>query len=263
MLYNHVRAGQLQRIVPPGRKQGFYIKSEVDNLARSLYGFFEKPIEDADKAGSNMEQIDVYGKVLFSQATPDDMDGVYEIAKELFGHTTPAALRKPLIERCPEGNYVVKDNGVIVAFIHIQPLQHDRLMDFMSGKIRGWDLSPDDLEPFATGKTVECLIKSIGATKRNGRNAQLNYLRRLLRGTARELAKLGRKGIIITNFYATSETPTGIAMGFSANMSLFGNPIGKRLTFSLDVNNSNLPLLVPYKEALALWQRETGSQEPY
>lgn len=245
MLYNYVRAGTLERVVPPGRKQGFYRKVQVDKLADELHGFF------GEKGAA-----EIVRGIEFMQATPDDMEGVYEVAQSLFGHTTSAEQRKSMVARCPAGNYVVKDNGKVVAFIHVQPLKHERLMAFMHGEIRGWELTPNDLEPFAVGKSVECLIKSIGATEAYGRQMQLKYLRRLLRGVQRELVELGRKGYIISKFYATSETPTGIMMALNAHMMTFGNPIGKRQMFVLDVEKSDLMPLATYKEALAAWQQE-------
>src|SRR5205085_9409528 len=36
MLYNYVDNGALQRIIPPGKKQGVYRRNQVDQLARDL-----------------------------------------------------------------------------------------------------------------------------------------------------------------------------------------------------------------------------------
>jgi hypothetical protein len=223
-------------------------------LAEGLANFFEMPIEAASTNNDDLT---------FSQATPDDMDGVYKVAASLFGDTTSAEARKPLVELCPEGNYVVKRKGLVVAYIHIQPLKHDRLMAFMRGEIRGKHITKDDLDCFTPGKTVECLIKSVGATKQLGstpencRANQLRFLFKLLRGTALEIAKLGEKGVIISKIYATSETPTGIAMGFNANMEQFGKPLGEgRFRFVMDVEKTDIPFLHPYKQALAQWKAE-------
>lgn len=261
MVYNYERAGQLHKKIPPGRKQGFFVKSEVEALAAGLSEFFDIPQPEGEEPQK--------GNLVFSQATVDDMEGVYKVAASLFDTTTSAEARKPLIKRCPAGNYVLKRNGKVVAYIHIQPLKHEQLMAFMRGEIRGKDITADDLDCFETGKTVECLIKSIGATKLIGtteetrRANQLIYLRRLLRGTALEIAKLGRRGVIISKIYATSETPTGIAMGFSAKMEQYSKPLGMgRFRFVLDVEKSDLPLLRPYKKSLAEWNRQQASPSP-
>jgi hypothetical protein len=259
MIYNYEKAGQIHKRVPPGRKQGFFVESEVKALSEGLSNFFETPLAEGEEPEK--------GNLTFSQASPEDMEGVYKVAASLFGSTTSAEARKPLVERCPEGNYIVKRNGKVVAYIHIQPLKHERMMAFMRGEIRGKDITADDLDCFETGKTVECLVKSVGATKLIGANEhsqrdnQLIYLRLLLRGTALAMASLGRKGVKISKIYAISETVTGIEMGFSAQMEQFGRPLkGGRFRFVLDVASSNIPILRPYKYALAEWEtRHTDS----
>jgi hypothetical protein len=258
MLYTHVRTGTLKRHVPPGRKQGFYLKKQVDALAEGLEDFFEKPVDGND-------DILDRGGLVFSQATPEDMEGVYKVAVSLFGETTSAEARKPLVARCPEGNYVVKTSRegkeTIVAFIHIQPLRHDRLMVFMDGKIRGKDITADDLDSFEPGRPIEVLIKSVGAYDHIGLTAEARrrnhdaFMRKLLRGTARELAKLGSKGVVISRVYATSETATGHDMAWRAGMQMFGKPLrGGRFRYVLDVQESHLMMLEPYKQALSEYQ---------
>jgi hypothetical protein len=252
MVYNYERSGQLHKKTPPGKKQGFFIEEEVKALAEGLTAFFDRP------ATSKETEKD---ELVFSQATPEDMEGVYKVAASLFGSTTPAEARKLLIKQCPEGNYIVKRNNKVVAYIHIQPLKHEKLVAFMKGEIRGKDITKDDLDCFEEGKTVECLIKSIGATKQigttdeNKRANQLRFLFRLLKGTALEIAKLGSKGVIISKIYATSETVTGIAMGFGAKMEQFGKPLGEgRFRFVMDIDKSEIPLVQPYKKALSDWK---------
>lgn len=256
VIYSYERSGQLHKKIPPGRKQGFFIEEEVNALAHGLASFFETSIKAEEIHKDNLT---------FSQATPQDMDGVYKVAANLFGSTTSAEARKPLIYACPEGNYILKRNEEVVAYIHIMPLKHEKLMAFMKGEIRGKDIVVSDLDMFEAGKTVECLVKSVGAVKNIGnseelcRANQLHFLFRLLRGTAYEMAKLGEKGINITKIYGTSETVTGIAMAFSAKMEQLGKPLGMgRFRFVMDITSSNLPVLMPYKRALATWQKENG-----
>jgi hypothetical protein len=252
MVYNYEKSGQLHKTVPLGRKQGFFIEKEVHALAEGLSSFFDTSINPTETDKDDLT---------FSLATPEDMDGVYKVAASLFGSTTSAEARKPLVEACPEGNYVVKRNTQVVAFIHIQPLKHESLMAFMRGEIRGKDITVNDLDRFTPGKPIECLIKSIGATKQIGatdqdrRANQKRFIMKLLRGTIKELEKLGERGIIIDKVYATSETPTGIAMAFHANMGMYGKPLEEgRFRFVMNVEESDIPLLKPYKKALKKWQ---------
>lgn len=224
---------------------------------QGMADFFEKSPDEPEVEMSDLT---------FRQATPDDTDGIYAVAASLFGSTTSAEARKPLIDLCPQGNYIVEWNKKIVAYIHIQPLKHERMMAFMRGEIRGKDITANDLDCFTPGKAVECLVKSVGALKTIGiteevrRLNQLHFLFKLLRGTALEMAKLGSQGVPITKIFATSETVTGIEMAYSAKMGMFGKPFaGGRFRYVMDVETSDLPLLQPYKRALAAWQQAHDS----
>src|SRR5947199_10635208 len=85
MVYNYERSGQLHKKTPPGRKQGFFLQSEVEALSEGLSGFFESPISEEENRG-----LVKSSDLVFSQATVDDMEGVYKVAVSLFGSTTSA-----------------------------------------------------------------------------------------------------------------------------------------------------------------------------
>ena len=201
-------------------------------------------------------------RLAFARATPEDMEGVYQVAASLFDKTTSAADRMPLVERCPDGNYVLKnaDTGVTLAYIHLQPLKSDRLQAFLRGEIRGWQLTAEDLDLFEPGKEVDVLVKSMGATRAFGEEQSTRYMQRLLFGTARAMAELGKKGVIIRKVYATSETSTGINLAMHAHMRQIGRISPDRYAFELDVATSTLPLLRSYKKALAEWRQQFPKQ---
>ncbi|HEY1249033.1 MAG TPA: hypothetical protein VGE97_08610 [Nitrososphaera sp.] len=71
---------------------------------------------------------------------------------------------------------------------------------------------------------------------------------------------MGHKGIIITKLYATSDTPTGIAMSIHAGLKEFGPKIGKRLRFILDVEKSDAFIISTYKKGLTKWKKANSQQ---
>jgi hypothetical protein len=258
MLYKYVEKGLITQHGTEISKHKYYLRKEVQSVRDTLQAFYGEQEETPTKLSDKLKGHSLQ----FAQATPDDMEGVYAVASKLFEHTTSADARKPLVARCPIGNYIVGDNGAIVAYIHIQPLKREKLIAFMNGEIRGWQITADDLDCFAPGKTVEVLIKSIGSYHED--NAiRLVYMQRLLNGVSREIGEMGKQGIIIPTIYATSDTPTGIAMSLHAKMQPLGkmkHSDGKRFAFKLDVAASDLPLLRPYKQAIAQYRR-SHSQE--
>jgi hypothetical protein len=147
-LKRYVEDGKIRKVVPPtNRKRGFYLKEDVDNLAKAMQDFVQmhsltsasntirENAEISSRAAVPAGQL-AQNQLTFSQATIDEMEDVYEIAKSLPGDTTSVEARKALLDKCPQGNYLVKYRDKVVAFIHIQPLKHDRMLAFMKGEIK-------------------------------------------------------------------------------------------------------------------------------
>ena len=240
---------EMRQWAPPAHGRHTFYLDVAESDVFSLRGY---------KKGFAAWRQDHPEQLVFSRATPEDMDGVYAVAEKLFEHTTSAADRKPLVARCPDGNYILKEaqSGVTLAYLHLQPLQSERLQAFLRGEIRGWQLTADDLDCFEPGKAVDILVKSTGASRAFGEEKSRYYMQHLLRGTARALAELGQQGMIIRRIYATSETESGINLAMHAKMRQIGRISPERYAFVLDVASSNLPLLRGYQAALSEWLQD-------
>lgn len=234
-LRNLVNQRKIRKIVPPGREYGVYLREEIDTFAEKWLAFLtakEPP------------------KTTFEIAKIEDMKAVYELAKRSISPTTMnTELRQSWMEKNPENCCIVKHDEKVVAFFHLLPVKHDCLIRFMNGEIRGWDITAENVEPFAEGKPVECLA-IIASEPDVNETTRMHYVTVLLRGLRKELGRLGRRGVIITKVYATSETPTGIAMAIHAGMETYGPRAGKRLTFMLDVAKSDSFIFSLYKEEI-------------
>jgi hypothetical protein len=241
----------VDRVVPDGRTHGFYPEDRLLQIVNDRRAYYGKP--------AITKLFDDEHAIVFRQATPEDMIGVYEVAVKLFGHTTSIQDRIPLIQRCPEGNVVVLDQGKIVSYAHIQPLLKGTLNRFLAGEIRGKDIKADDLDPFATGKVVDILIKSLGSYHEHS-STRKRYSKALFVGLRHELMRWGHKGYIIHRVYATSETPSGVEAAVEFKMTSLGKIKGskgkKRFAFELDPLSSDYAMLKIYQEALLEWQVE-------
>lgn len=246
-LRNLVNQRKIRKIVPPGREYGVYLREEVDTFAEKWLAFLtakELP------------------KTTFEIAKSEDMKAVYELSKRAIGPTMSAEVRQAWLEKNSESCYIVKHDNKIVAFFHLLPVKHECLMSFMRGEIRGWDITVEEVEPFEEGKPVECLV-IIASEPDVNETTRMHYVTVLLRGLRKELGQLGRRGVLITKIYATSETPTGIAMAIHAGMEAYGPRAGKRLTFVLDVEKSKSFIFSIYKENLEEWQKEQKAHGRY
>lgn len=242
-LRNLVKQRKLRKIIPPGREYGVYLKEEVDTYAEKWFAFLT--VKEAPKTA-------------LVKATAQDMDDEQELARRAIGSPglMTAELRRAWLARCPEGDYHLRHNNKLVAYFRILPVKHERLIEFMEGKIRGGEITADDIDPFEPGKPVECFLVGIASEPDVGEITRMHYVQYLIRGTVRELEELGRKGYIVTKMYATSDTPTGIAMAIHAGMDEYGERIGKRLRFVLDSETSRSFLVDSYKRGLAEWKKE-------
>lgn len=245
----------LDRVVPEGRTHGFYREDQlltIINNRRKLYG--QEPLTRLFPEEHNIQ---------VRQATPEDVYGAYHVAVKLFGPTTPASERIPLLERCPEGNLVLVDSDQIVGFAVILPMKQEPLKLFLSGKFRGSAITADHLTPFSTGKVVDILIKSIGVYHESTLTRKM-YGERLLMGLHNEIIRWGLKGYIIHKIYCTSEEPDGIALALEMRMQSLGRISGsrgkRRYAFELDPYQSSSPMIRGYAQAIEGW-KEHSPQE--
>ncbi len=243
-LRNLVNQKKLRKIIPPGRKNGVYLREEVDTYAEKWLAFLtaqEPP------------------KTTFQIATIEDMKAVYELSKRAIGRTMDDEVRRGWYRANPENCSIVKHGDKIVAFFHLLPIKHETLMNFMDGKVRGWDIKEEDVEPFQTGKTLECLA-IIASEPDVDETTRMHYVRVLLRGLTREFRSLGERGVTISKIYATSSTPTGIAMSIHAGMKEYGERLGKRTKFFMDIATSSSFLASSYKEGFEEWKKQNKSK---
>ncbi len=149
----------------------------------------------------------------------------------------------------PDTDFIVKDRQRLVGFLNVLPVKHDTIMKFMRGEIRGWDIPAEDVLPYTPGSKVECITMGMATTPEADVDKRAHYGQRLISGFVRFLRELAEKDITVTKFYATSVTPTGIAILRNAGFQEIGQ-IGKRIAFELDTMNADVPLAKKYREML-------------
>ncbi len=86
------------------------------------------------------------------------------------------------------------------------------------------------------------------------------YGRRLIVGLMRFIHELAEKNVTITKYYATSVTPTGIAVLHNAGFQTIGQ-LEKRVAFELGTMSSDVPLAVQYRELLSKHAKPDDEQK--
>ncbi len=229
-----VRTERIKKYIPPGKTQGEYLKSEIDKLARELMAYMtyeEKGLEFA-KAKTN-----------------EDIEEEYALASLLFGNATHGIeIRHKWLEKNPDSNFIVRDHGRLVGFIELLITDHESIQKFIDGKIRGWEI--ENALPFENNTSIECIVMAMGTSPEVEVSKRRQYGAKAISGFIDFLCEeLAPRHITITKFYATSSTPTGIAILKNADFSEVGQ-IGKRIAFELDTTTSSSKIAIEYRKAL-------------
>jgi hypothetical protein len=245
MLYNFVDNGALERIIPPGKKQGVYRRSQVEQLARELKVF----VATGKKITST-----------FARATVEDIPACARISQANFGAHYDEEKQKAWMEKNPDICYVVRnrDNDKVIGYVLFQPLKAEKIEKILREEEFSLEVETAEIETFEPGKPVNLYMASIAIDPSVTLTEKRMYAARLLSGLMRELIELGRKGIVINTIVSRSSTKDGIrlmrSMGFTEIPS-----ITDKKNFIIEVGKSGLKEIMQYKQALL----ESGVPVPY
>lgn len=242
-----VRAKRIRKFIPPNHKQGYYLKTEIDRLARELLAF----ITYEEESGIQVRHA----------RTEEELLQEHELATLLFGSAVHSLeTRRAWLARNPDIDLIVVDHGRVVGFLNLLPCRESAIEGFIQGRIRGWDIKPEDVLPFEPGKELSCIIMGMATTPDVQPSIRTVYGSRLISGLMDFLEKLAKKSVVIRNFYATSATPTGIAILRHAGFQEI-NRIGHRIAFKLDVTTSDSPLATEYRRILSSVEHQADQEE--
>jgi hypothetical protein len=251
MLYNYVRYGHLERVIPPGRKQGVYPKRGVDNLANKLHAFLAIDSEGEEE-------------IVFRAATEDDMLEISNMGRAVFVPTAPrvtapAQWHLDALGKNPEISFVLKRGDELLGYVNTVPftVNNEKVrkcltVDFLSDV----NIIPDDIETYEAGKHIHLYIMAVCINPSLKKTERRKHGATLITRFISKIKELGARGVTIEKITARGDTPSGVrllqAFGFSEAPSL--KP-GTRV-FIIDMDNSYGDVSTQYKEALAQWKEK-------
>jgi hypothetical protein len=249
-LRNQVNAGNLQSIVPPGKRQAVYLREEVDQLKK-----------DMDAWLTSRQQTKAV-PTEYARATMEDMPEAVALADEIFGShlTIPLERRIAWLKKNPDIDYLLKQEGQVVGYVSVVPLQPETIAELLSQRRFAKDLTADDILPFTPDTPVDLYGMAIGVRPGVSLNQKRIWGAALILGIRSTLQSLGQRGIIIHHIQAHSSKPDGIRfmrhLGFTETVSILPG----MHNFTIDVEQSGLPIIKEYKEALKKWQADHKKQ---
>jgi hypothetical protein len=238
MLYNFVDNKALERIIPPGRKQGVYLRSQVEQLARDLQVFINTRNEDS---------------TIFDKATREDLPILVEIGTTTYPGIqqgiTSLETRLAWLDKNPNLYYVVRHKGEVVGYTAIIPMKREKIQRILEEKDFMKDVKPEEIEEFKPGTPLHIYISTM-RTKRNiSKTEKRAFGVRLTGGLITTLIELINKGITIDTLYARSETVDGIRalkhMGFTQISSIRGYK-----NYALRLDDKGMKIVQRYEQAL-------------
>jgi len=234
--YSLIETGKIKRITPPGKKRGFYSKHQIERLVDERQNYMNVQ----EEAGPT-----------FMKATWDDLDEEYELATLLLNGN--AAYGVPTyhawLSKNPDTNFILRDQGRLVAFLLVLPVQQRTIKRWINGDIREWEIGAGDILPYTPENSLECIIMSMATTSDVDKSKRCEYGLRIIRGFLNFLQVLAAQGITITRFYSIGATVEGNAIlkqaGFEERRQL-----GKRIVFELDPKTSISRMAQAYRKIL-------------
>ena len=237
-LYHYVDTGKLKKVVPPDRKEGYYLKSEVDKMARAK-DLFLLQYSDAPKT---------YERA----SSEDDIRGIYDLCVAAFGINNTPPLEERLEEwrQLPETYYVVKLDNIVVGYISLLWITDEALADLMTQRKHQTSLTVDVMNHFVTGQPIDHLFISLAVLPGLTNEQQHRYGFILLRDTEQILEDFAKRGMIVKKLYAVSRTTSGIKLARDLGMKETRYPNDPVLRFELDMENATSPLALEYRKIL-------------
>ncbi len=243
-LYNYVTNGTLERVLPPGKKQGVYRRSEVDQLARELQAFLLHRKKQSTK--------------FMRVTTEDEMRECQEISQELFGVGRATVKdRMKILAKNPDTYHLLQDADTqqIVGYLALMPLKLGGLERVLNQTIPV-QIDVDDIVDFDTPKDIDLYLHAVGIRPIFNVAEKRSYGARLVNGLMEIILEMGEKGINIKTIAARSNMPDGIRLMRHAGFTEVASLTPERRTFVIEVEESGIPFVMQYKAALNRWREE-------
>lgn len=251
-LRNQVIAGNIRKVVPPGRKQAVYLKEDVDALKRDMESWTTGKQQSRGKPKAQAK----IAPAKFVKATIEDMPEAVELAAEVFGGLNTISVEKRIawLKKNPDIDYFLKQGGKIVGYFTLVPLKPETIEDLLTLRRYAKDLTAEDILTYESNIPVDLYGMAIGTKPGVSPHQKHEWGKTLILGARGVILDLARRGIVIRSINAHSFTPDGIKMmrhlGFTETVP---KAPGLR-DFIIDVEHSGIPFIEQYRQILQQWQ---------
>src|SRR2546428_2799428 len=192
-----VEKGVIEKVIPKGYTNGYYTKTSVDEYAMQQNLFVQT------------YSLKKENKLEIRKAVGEDQPGIFEMEKEVLGATLPLEKRVELYKKNPNIDFVAVKGDKVIGHLSLYPLPMPIIQRLLEGKMRGWDITADDLEAYEEGKQYQLFVMAIAVRKEEQQAGRI-YAGLLIREAQKSIFELAWQRILIKAIYATSRTKDGI-----------------------------------------------------
>lgn len=233
-----VRTGLLKKVILPDRKYGMYPQTEVNRLAAAINATIEQYTKDESA---------------FEQATQADLPEIIAMCARNMPRVTPLEKQRSWLKRNSEAFYTLRENGEVVAYACIFPVNFNWLKRVLKDEIRMGDVPLEEIYPFTDEKPLDLYIRDLIVDQTVGKDKATHHAQRLLAELSHVIAQLGGRGVDIKGVYALATSPQGNQLarklGFRAMIELDNQTEGF-MPYEIVVDQSSSSLVNEYKAEL-------------
>lgn len=238
--------GALERITPPGKKQGVYRRSQVDQLARDLKTFIVTRQR--------------HPSIFMKMTTREEILESAKISDAIFGGHIDVDRQLAWLKRNPDIGYVVKSEGKVVGYAIILPLKPEKIAKLMREEEHTINLEPEEIQVFEPGIPLHLYGGAIGVLPDISLAEKRTYGSRLIGGLIDALIDLGKRGVVFETFTARSTKPDGVRLLRNVGFTQIPS-ITEKKDFVLNVEMSGAREIMQYKLALKEYQLRNSIHE--
>lgn len=204
--YERVNAGQIRKVIPPGRKQGVYIASDVDTLAEVLGVAFTVKLE----------------RIVFTRSSAGEQKEEMELGIRCFGeeYITPLKERIEFQEKSEYTFWSLKVAGRVVGYMSIFRFPPEFLDDILTGRHIERDITVKEVLRFKRLEPFDVYIDVMATDPLLPPEERAFYAGVMISRFANAILDLLNNGYRIENLYTVTATPEGDKLVRKAGFTL-------------------------------------------
>lgn len=238
-----VRTGLIKKVILPDRKYGMYPQSEVNRLAAAINATLDQYTKDES---------------VFERATLADLPEIIAMCARNMPRVTSIEKQRAWLKRNPESFYTLRENGEVVAYACILPINFAWLKRVLKDEVKMGDIPIEEIYPFTADKPFNLYIRDLIVDQTVGKDKATHHAQRILAELAHVITQMGTRGIDIKAVYALATSPQGNQLarklGFRAMIELENLTEGF-MPYEIIVDESNSSLINEYKIELQRYRR--------